>query len=513
MHKFISFQLDIKAFLLLFLSNLGILLLVSCSQESIDNKEIILATVGNENITVEDFRRNYEFGLPHLKSEPNRKLSYLNYMIYEKILSMEGYKLGFNNSARVKKSEHELLDELLVEELFIENINSKIKVEADEIEKAILKSQVSWKMSYWFEKNKDQANFIHKEMVKNGFKNTVSEVLRVNPEVKLQEQDFETDYITWLEIAPEILDEIKNLSINDISEPIELESGYFIFQIQDIKREPISDFSIKEKHERFRQILYYRKLKEAAGKYMVSVMEPKNVETKGKVLYEVTNVFLDWKRDTLKQNFADFVAEQSNDLLSKALVSFDQEEWKVSDFLKNFNSQRINDKSLNVEKIGGEISNQIALQVRDYVLIKLAIDSNLEKSKSVQKQMKDWSDKWVYDEARRHYLKKIKISDEEASSYFEKNIKSFQINVNEVPKYDDYKITAKKFAYIQQAENILLDKIDSLKESYEVQINNAILDTINTVDFEKSRWQSLQVFKRSSNRLAAPIVDPAWKIQ
>ncbi len=506
-------MISIKTPLLLFLANLGILLFVSCDQQSNDKKEVILVTVGNEKITVEDFRRNYEFGLPHLKSEPNRKLSYLNYMIYEKILSMEGYKLGFNNSKRVKKSEQELLDELLVEELFIENVNSKIEIKPDEVEKAILKSQVSWKMNYWFEKSKEQAYFIRNEMAKNGFKNTVSEILRINPEVKLQEKDFETDYITWLEIAPEILDKIKDLSLDDISEPIELESGYFIFQIQDIRRDPISDYSIKEKYERFRQILYYRKLNEEAGKYVVSVMAPKNVVTNGKTLYELTNLFIDWKRDSSKQKFKDFVAERSNDLLSKGLVSFDQEDWTVLDFLKKFNTQKINDKSLNVEKIGGEISKQVALVVRDHVLIELALDSNLEKSKSVQKQMKVWRDKWVYDETRRHYLKEIKISDNDAKSFFENNIKSFQININEVPKYDDYKSTAKKFAYIQQAGNVLVNKIDSLKENYTIDINNSVLDTIQTIDFEKSRWQSLQVFKRSSNRLAAPIVDPAWKIQ
>ncbi|MEN8191644.1 MAG: hypothetical protein ABFS12_02430, partial [Bacteroidota bacterium] len=181
--------------------------------------------------------------------------------------------------------------------------------------------------------------------------------------------------------------------------------------------------------------------------------------------------------------------------------------------LKKFDPQKINGKSLNVEKIGGEISNQIALQVRDHALIKLALDSNLDNSKSVQKQMKEWRDKWVYDETRRYYLKEIKISDDKAKSFFEKNIKSFQINANEIPKYDDYKSTAKKFAYIQQAGNVLVNKIDSLKENYAIDINNTVLDTIKTIDFEKSRWQSLQVFKRSSNRLAAPIVDPAWKIR
>ena len=471
-----------------------------------------MATVGNGKITVEDFRRNYEFGLPHLKSEPNRKLSYLNYMIYEKILSMEGYKLGFDNSQRVKKSEQKLLDELLVEELFEKNVNSTINVEPEEVKEAILKSQVNWKMNYWFEKSEDQAYFIQNEMVKNGFKNTINRILRSNPEVNLQINDFETDYINWLEIAPEILDKIIDLKIKEISEPIKLENGYFIFQIQDIQREPISDFSIKDKHERFRQILYYRKLKEKAGQYVVSVMEPKNVKTKGKVLYELTIQFLDWKKNGSEKRFNDFVIEHNNSLFSKVLVSFEEQNWLVSEFLEKFETKKINDETLNINKTGGEISKQIALQVRDYVLVELALKSNLDKNASVKKQTKEWRDKWVYDETRKHYLTDFTISDDEAKNFFENNIKSFQVNANETPKYDEFKTTAKKFAYIQQADSILINKIDSLKKIYTINIDKAVLDTIKTIDFEKSRWQSLQVFKRSTNRLAAPIVDPAWKI-
>ncbi len=194
-------------------------------------------------------------------------------------------------------------------------------------------------------------------------------------------------------------------------------------------------------------------------------------------------------------------------------MSFDKGNWKVLNFLEKFDPNKIKEKSFNVEKIGGAISKQIALQVRDSVLIKLALESDLDKSKSVKKQMKEWRDKWVYDETRRHYLKEYKISDDKAKSFFEENIKLFQINVNETPKYDEFKGTAKKFAYIQQADSILINKIDSLKHIYTININKAVLDTINTIDFEKSRWQSLQVFKRSTNRLATPIVDPAWKIK
>ena len=434
-------------------------------------------------------------------------------MINEKILALEGYNLGFDNSEKVKILEQKLLDELLIEELFSENVNSKIDIKPAEVEQAILKSKVSWKMNFWFEKEKEQADFIHNEMKKNGFKNTVSEILRFNPEVKLQEKDFETDYITWLELAPEILEKIKDLSIHDISEPIKLDGGYYIFQIQDLRREPISDFNLKDQHERFRQILYYRKLKDEAGKYVVSVMKPKKVVTSGKTLYELTKVYMTWKQDTTKLKFTDFVTEQKNNLLSKSLVTFSQENWNVLDFLKRFDPTNIDDKIFNKENIGGEISKQVALKVRDEVLTKLALENDLDKNKNVQKQMKEWRDKWTYDETRRYYLKEIMISDEDAEKYFNKNIKSFQINFDEPPIYEDYKNTAKRFAYIHQAENILINEIDSLKEKYPININSAVLDTITTIDFEKSRWQSLQIFKRSTNRLAVPIVDPAWKIQ
>ena len=492
---------------------LSVLLIVSCdSNNSSSREDIVVATIGSEQITVADFRRNYEFGMPHLKREPNRKLSYLNYMINEKILSLEGYKRGFETTKRVKKLEKKLLDELLVEELFIKNVNSKIVIPPEEVKEAILKSQVSWKMNFWFEKSEEQAYFIKDEISKNGFENTLKTIFNHNPEVKLKSEDFVTDYITWLEIAPEIMNEIKDLAINEISEPIKLAHGYFVFQIKDIRREPISEYDIQDKYERFRQILYYKKLKEEASNYIVSVMGPKNVVTNGKTLFELTKAYLDWKKNSSERNFQNFILENNSNILSKKLVTFNQEVWKVSDFIDKFDPQKIDTSSSNVKKIGSEISQQIALQVRDYNLIKLALDSDLDKEENVQKQLGIWRDKWVYDETRKYYLKDIILSDDETKNYFEKNITSFQINVNDPPKYEEFKNTAKKFAYIHRAGNLLKKNIDSLKIEYSVSINNAVLDTIQTIDSKKSRWQSLQVFKRSSNRLAFPIVDPAWNI-
>ena len=77
-------------------------------------------------------------------------------------------------------------------------------------------------------------------------------------------------------------------------------------------------------------------------------------------------------------------------------------------------------------------------------------------------------------------------------------------------KFENFSRQAKRDAYIQQAKNLLNLKVDSLKKIYPVVINTNVLDTIKVIDFKKSKWISLQVYKQSSNRMVIPIVDPAW---
>ena len=89
------------------------IIISSCNKD--EKKDVILARVGDDVITVKDFKYNYETGFPHLKKKPDPKRSYLEYMIKEKLLSLDGYKRGFDKSPRVKKFEKELLNELLVE--------------------------------------------------------------------------------------------------------------------------------------------------------------------------------------------------------------------------------------------------------------------------------------------------------------------------------------------------------------------------------------------------------------
>jgi hypothetical protein len=499
-------------------------LIVSCSEKKVtDPEDAMVAKVGDHVITVRDFRRNYEFGLPHLKKGPDKKRSYLEYMIKEQILSQQGYRLNLDKAERVRKQERELMNELLVEALFDEEVKNKITVSNEEISNAINQSKVQWKMRYWFEPDRDYAERICQAMRAYGYANVLEDILQRNPELNLKPEHFESKYLTWLEVNPDLLEVIKDLPVGDISDPVEINGGYFIFQVVDIRREALSEYDYQDKAESIRQILFYRKLSKEAAKYVSGLMTPKNVVTKGDAFRKLSNALEQWRDkepDKPEEFLPSVLSAQETEgslyelktILGQTLVSFQDGSWTVKDFLDRFDP-----KSIKVNKEKGQaafrsaLNNQIALEVRDDFMIKEARKKDLQESPHLLSELQMWKDKWVYQEVRRHYPHDLNIDEKQTREYFEKYKDRFKIRWDDEPKFDAYHNQAKRLAYIENARNLLTQKADSLATtSFPVFINQAVLDTIATIEFQKSHWASLQVFKRSSNRLACPIVDPAW---
>jgi hypothetical protein len=492
----------------------------NCSKKSTED-DVILAKVGDEVITVKDFRYNYEFGLPILKTGADPKKTYLDYMIKEKILAKHGKKMGLAKSDRVSQLVNELKDELLVEEIFKKEVHEKINITPDEIKDAITKSKVSWKLRYWAEPNPEYAENISRAMRARGYSSVVDDILNSNPEIKLKPKDFDTDYITWLEVSPELLEKIKDLPVGEISDPVELNGMFFIFQIVDIRREPLSDYEINNKSKTFEKILFARKVQDKATQFVSEFMTPKNVVTKGESFRKIAKAMEEWDEINIEERgeFLETVlsAEEDDNALfelrnnlDKTLVTFEKNKWTVEDFLKRFREKSLKFPSQDGKNFRSQLNQQIALTVRDHFFIKEAKKRKLDTSKPVQKELIQWRNKWVYEEMRGQLSADLNITDEQARNYFNKYKDKYKIRWDDKPQYGSFKNQAKRDVYIQNAKMILNQKVDSLKTIYPVSIDYAVLDSIQVIDFKKSKWISLQVYKQSSNRMAVPIVDPAW---
>ena len=100
-----------------------------------DSGMATVASVGTIKISVNEFLANYQFGPAFFKRQKDARDRYLNTMIYEKLLAMEGYEKELHQDASVKRAVKAYEDDILTEELYKEKIMNRITITDEEIEK------------------------------------------------------------------------------------------------------------------------------------------------------------------------------------------------------------------------------------------------------------------------------------------------------------------------------------------------------------------------------------------
>jgi len=200
------------------------------------HKNDIIAKVGNDVITVDEFKYSYEFSFSPTRTGPNPRKTYLDYMIKEKLLALEGYKKGYQKSSYVKRRMYQRRYLDVLESYYQEHVHGKVKIPEDEIQDAVKKGSVKFRMRIWPTEDYDKAKKALAEARKIGLPQYMKKQLAKNEIPLNREKKFETDWIDFLDIRPEILDGIKDLQVGEISAPLPFDTGYALFQVLDIQR-------------------------------------------------------------------------------------------------------------------------------------------------------------------------------------------------------------------------------------------------------------------------------------
>lgn len=504
---------------------LAFLYIFSCTEEEkfAPKKEVILARMGNEVITVNDFRNNYEMGFGHLKTGENRKKTYLNFMINEKLLAMEGQKLGFDKKKRIIESSKALEKELLIEALIETKVKNKINITENEIKEAINKSKVSFKFRYWFEISLERAKIVAEEMKARGYADVVDEILLNNPESFVDPKYLETDYLNYLQVSPEVLNAIKDLPYGEISNPVEINGKYYIFQVMDIRRNSVTESEYMSKAPTYKQIIFYRKLENMLVEYGTKLLDSKSIVTKRNAFNLLADALFEWSHINLKKrpDFFEWIYRgnannpAANDLYENLNIPFmiyKDGEISIEKFIRQFDTNKFRRVFENKKDLIEYLHSNVAQIIRDYFLVKEAEKNELNNHPKVKKELALWRDKWIYSEMRKDLFKNIAISDDEVRDFYSRKINKYRNKKSEIPDLSAIYIQVKKDAILEKIYQVLNDKIESLRNKYRIEINETILDTIRVTDFEKSRWASMQIMKSGTNRPAYPVVDPVWSI-
>ncbi len=127
----------------------AVVLSCGCSRGEDNSDADIVARVGPDIVTAEEFRLSYSLAFPHTtRGNGGPREAYLSRMIDERVLALEAYRLGLDRSDKVQRRIESLRAELLVEQVFGREVNDRVTLSEGQILQALANEQVRFKLRY-----------------------------------------------------------------------------------------------------------------------------------------------------------------------------------------------------------------------------------------------------------------------------------------------------------------------------------------------------------------------------
>jgi len=497
---------------------LTILLLTLAGCNSAENNDIILARIGDEIITAEEFQLNYEFGHGHLRRGEDPRRDYLNFMIFERVLALEAEKINLDTSQAVIHAMHTLREELLIERVFEEKALSNVVVTEQEIRDEINRTAVSFQFRFLPARSEEDALDLYEQVLEQGYENVLEAKKEDFAELNISESNLRSPLVKAEEMDPVILEVLKDLEINTPSKPAEFQGQWYIFEVVAIERQPLAEADYTQKAPTYRKILYNKKALELATAFVAETMEPLQVVTRRQGFEILNDALWAWyQHETPARNLLHYIEEQGWDTAftqklidnyEAPLVHFDNQNWTLKTFLEHFTPGRYVLRAREPQAFKARLADVIALVVRDAVFLKMAEQERLDEQPQYQRLLALWKDKWMFQAFRNILLDSTAIADAEIKAYYEQ--KDEEIAAAFYP-YDRLSAQDKNRIKKKMMQESIASYVDSVSALHAIVIDETALDTLLLTVSTVNPYMTVHLLKSNSNKMPFPIVDPNWK--
>ncbi len=462
----------------------------------------VLAKVGNKKITVKEFIAGYEFGPAFYKKEKDSKEIYLKYLLDEKLLALEGYAQGYNDSTRVKKLYKAIQSDLATEQLFKRDIQKEVNVPKSKIQQAVKDKQLTYNIKWLYAPNSDSLSFFVSGLSNHiGFDSLYK--MQLNDSVFYDQRSMKMDKFKLSIRNPQLSKVVDTLKVNEISSPIKAPDGWYIVMITDIwKNEIVNETEYQKDEYDARTALEMQQMDSLSDSYVHNMMISHNPIIQARPFdllrsymgsYVLADkVYKEWRLDQRLKNEIQNYDSLSDENLSKIpLVVLNDTSFTMADFINWF---RLRDEYLkfnqtNFNSFSASLESMIWQMVRDNLLMRRAYSRGLENIPIVQEESSWWKDKIVYSIMR----------DKIATS----------VGLNIESPAQRMKIYNKEKDIIDKTNKVL----DELKTKYKISINEKLLNIISVQDEDNPHAIDVYVVKKGGifPHPAFPSIDFNWR--
>lgn len=471
-----------------------------------DIRDSVVAWIGQKPITVEEFTASYEYGPGFPKREKNSKQVHLNYLINEKLFSLEGTEKHYDTTQLFRMLHNSLLTDLSTEELYKRQILPKVKLSEEEIKDAINDRNHEIYLRWLFYTNEKEARdayaILHERPVFDSLFNA-----QLSDSVMKDQRTYKTDRFKLWQRNPALAQVADTLHEGAITKPVQSPDGWYIVTIDSMFQNVLigeGDYA-KARYD-VSSVLSSKKMDAYADKFIDSLMRSHKPVIDGKA-YQIVRayvgrymlpkeIFEKWGLQAKADSaYKDLDHGQKRDPGRLRLVALRDTSFTIGDFISwfaeladylHFNKDQKNAFSANIE-------STIWRMVRDKMLTVTARALGCEQSQAVAAQASWWRDKILYAMVREDMKKEIFIDKKEIPQNLlvPKTSEDMTVEINKV----------------------LFHKLLALKAKYKVVINDKLLKKVAVTDENNPRAIDAYIVKKGGifPHPVYPTIDTYWQ--
>jgi hypothetical protein len=503
-----------------FLAILVALCVFRC-ENSLAGGEDVIAAVGRFAITKQDLLDSYEFGPAFVKRLPDPLRKHLDFMIAERLLALQAEELKYDTTAFVRERVSALDEDLTVDELYKDEVLSKVELSDREIETGIQKAKTNLRLRWIFYSQKQRVEQLSQQL-KSGASFDSLYNLQLD---SASDKRLETTLLRLESDVPEFAHGIRTLRPKQVSAPLQGPDGYYLVRIDQVWQNPLTTETEYEKlkHEAV-EVLRTSKADELGREYVKSKMKSANPVIKAEG-FNIVRAYLADKglsRDTqVKWKIpATFMTEAgpmpidaSDKFLKRPLVTFAGQTLNVRDYVRWFDVRQFQLKRSSLAAFNSSVKQTIWKMVQDKMLSQEAYGRGLNKRQEVRHEAKKWEAKLLYLAGRSHVMRSISISDSMLRQHYQLEKKRYRDANEKQLTFEKARDQVRLDVYFDAETKTLFRTLQQLRKKYEVVINEDMLTQLSAQVSREPSAIDVKFYKPGGTfpRVAFPSIDERWQ--
>lgn len=478
--------------------------------------QAVVAKVGDVEISGEEFFISYEIGPSFVKRNHrgDPKTAHLKYMIYEKLLALDGLAANVASRPDVQQILQEIEQDLAVTEMFREMVSDSVQIRESEVEQAVSEATLNINFKFVYAKHRNDLQVYQNRLASGTSFDAFA----------LQGGSFSKEINFW-EIKQKdaiFAEELTKLKFHQLSEVIETPRGFYLAQVDTAWRETfITPVKHNELSAKLKKRLKRAKVEALAYEYAAQRLENASPVIKSSAFKRLLTYF-----ETLQPTDADEATAvlgnwpgtldwQSLENREKAtLVMTNFGDFDIKSFLDWYTLRRFPLNRQTKEDLAVSLKNIVWRMVRDRMLAREAFERDYDQHPQVIEEMGWWQEKLAYWQSRETLLGDLKFSEAQVRQFYKNNRQRYATShPDSLPSFEEIGSEVARELYVFEEGKRLQTYLNQKEQEMSVRIYHEVLDKIPVTDLNFSKPIDMALFKKQGTfpRIAYPTIDRVWE--